>query len=200
MSSRFRTLETLATERNKSVGDMEKILGDKGIVVVNGLYDSVLFEAIFTAPSKADGGLSSRTGLGAVQSLVEPLGVRVLVHDVHRAQTLVFRKGTKNTIAKWLYIGQTFGNVYPFSVRGFLNANAPTHFFLTCFEGPHAWVATRQQLAREWKLIKEKGNDPEDASVRVPSGSEDSESGHLVLRLKATPSKYFLQTAKQLGF
>jgi len=200
MSSRFRTIEDLAAERNKSTGDMEKILSDKGIVVVNGLYDSVLFEAVFTAPSKADGGLSPRTGLGAVQSLVDPLGVRVLVHDVHRTQTLVFRKGTKNTIAKWQYIGLAHGNVYAFTVRGFLSNHSPTHFFLTCFEGPHAWVATRQQLTREWKLIKEKGNDPNDTGVRIPPGSEDSESGHLVLRLTATPSKYFLQTAKQLGF
>ena len=197
MSTRYRSIEELANARNKSVQEITKILSDRGIAVVGGLYDSVLFEAVFTAPSKT-GGLSPRTGLGAVQALVEPLGIRILVHDAQRSQTLVLRKGSKNTVVRWQYTHTANQTTASFHIRGFLEKDVFNHYLLTSFDGPTAWVFSTAQLSNLWKKLQE-GATIRDENIRIPSGEENAERGSLVLRLNQTSSIYLLKNQKQLG-
>jgi hypothetical protein len=198
LNPRFRRLEALAEERNKSESDMAKILSDRGIAVVDGLYDGILFEAVFTAPSKSDGGLSPRTGIGAVQSLVEQHGIRVLVHDANRSQTIVFRKGSKNVVARWQYVTQG-GNVTKFNARGFLHEDSHPYYLFTNFDGPTAWVLSTAQLMRMWKKLKDGTHNPNDNSARIPPDGVDHEYGYIQLRLENENNRYLLKSPYQLG-
>jgi hypothetical protein len=204
-NARFKKIEDLAEERQKTVSDMTRALQDKGLAVVDGWYDSVLFEAVFSAPARGEGGtqsLSARTGVGAVQSLVAPLGVRVLVHDCHQAQTLVFRKGAKNTVAKWHYTTSLAGTQCFFQVRGFLREESPTHYFLTCFEGPTAWAIERDHMQKQWKklLRRTSKHESDDTTFQVLNGHENNPNGALLIKLHEQSSPYLLRHASQLGF
>lgn len=199
MGARFREVSELATEKGLSNDEAIKMLRDRGVAVIDGIYDNVLYEAVFAAPTGRDGFMSPRTGIGAVQSLVNKLGMKLIVHDANRSQTLVFRKGSQNVVARWQYITAATGNVSAFTVRSFLALDAPTHYFFTNFDGPIAWVANRQMLSRTWNRLRERGNSTTDTTERIPPGREGHETGYLQLRLSENSSKYLLQSAKQLG-
>lgn len=199
MGSRFHEVSELAKEKGQSVDETTKMLRDRGVAVINGIYDNVLYEAVFAAPTGRDGFMSPRTGIGAVQALVNNLGMKLIVHDANRSQTLVFRKGSQNVVARWQYITSAVGNVSQFTVRSFLAIDAPTHYFFTNFDGPIAWVANRQMLTRSWNKLRDRGNSETDTTERIPPGRERHDAGYLQLRLSENSSKYLLQSSKQLG-
>lgn len=197
---RFKDVAALAEDRKSTVAETSKFLKDKGIAVIAGMYDSVLFESIFSIPSVADGGLSPRTGLGAVQALLRPLGVRVGVHDVARSQSLVLRKGSSNVVVRWQYQGAPKGHdVSQFHIRRFGADNAPSLYLLTTFIGPTGWVVSKKDLVKAQKQLDDLGASAKNDVFRIPNREDLHPDGDLVVRLSPSTAPYHLTSARQLG-
>ncbi len=198
MQSRYKDVAVLAEDRKSTVAETTKFLAGKGIAVVGGLYDGVLYESIFSIPSAADGGLSPRTGLGAVQAMLKPMGIRVGVHDVARAQSLVLRKGATNVVVRWQYQAAPQGQHSRFAVRRFMLDNSPSLYLFTTFSDPAAWVMSKKDLVKAQKRIDDRGVDPNDPTFSLPYGDQP-EHGALILRLSPQTAPYHLTSARQLG-
>jgi hypothetical protein len=205
MTIRLRRVDALATELKKSATDVKKMLSAKGIVVVDGYYDGGLFDAVFKEPAllgrkRVEWGLSHRLGLGAVKYLMDPLGIRIVVHDCKATQYLMLRRSSKNVYVNWRYANEpTTASCCVFGVRNFLRDNAPNYYLFTCFDGPIGWVVPTKAMVAAWTTLK--ANGPDDTSIfSIPTGFEEHEGGSLFIQLDLTSSKYELKDHKQLGF
>lgn len=200
---RLRSINTLAKELNKTVDECVTMLASRSIYVIDGYYDASLFEAVLSEPrlaarARIEWGLSPRLGLGAVKTLLDPLGVRVVIHNPKRCQWLMLRKGTETSYVKWQFANE-FGRtdlMCTLEVRNFLEENAPLYFF-TCFDGPHAWVLTPKILTKNWIALKS-GEAVED--FKISRNQAANPGGALTIRLNTRSSKFALKDSKQLGF
>ncbi len=204
MGIRIRRVSELAKEINKSVEDTTKLLSARGIVVIDGYFDKGLFEALYNEPSlltrkRTDWGLSHRLGIGAVKYLLDPLGIRIVVHDCRGTQWLVLRSDSKNVLVRWQYANDfTAGTWCAFSVRNFLRPNAPPYYLFTVFNGPHAWAISTRTLVVAWNKLHE--NEEKHDIFKIPDGFEEHEGGALSVSLTASSNKFELKDKKQLGF
>lgn len=201
---RLRPLSKLAAELEKTPEACIKMLAAKSIYVIDGFYDAALLEATAAEPqlaarTRVEWGLSPRLGLGMVKALLDPLGIRVVIHDPKGVQWLMLRKGAQTNYVKWQY-SNTFGsksNTCTFEVRNFLAETAPFHYMFTCFDGPFAWVVHTKILIAAWNTLQ--SGQPVERFAIVKDMSEHP-GGALVLKLNTASSKFELSEAKQLGF
>lgn len=208
MRIRLRRVANLAKEVNKSVEETTKILSARGIVVIDGFYDRGLFEALFNEPAlltkkRIEWGISHRLGIGAVKYLLDPLGIRIVVHDCRGSQWLMLRSENKNVLTRWQYAnGYTSGPWCVFSVRNFLQEGAAPYYLFTVFDGPHAWAISTKTLVAAWDALKQgRGSKAgiED-HFSIPEGLTDHEGGALSVRVSVESHKFELKSKKQLGF
>ena len=204
MALRLRKVEALAAELNKDVQDVINILTNKGVRVIDGLYDQALFDAILKEPAlrgkqRLEWGLSHRLGIGAVKHLLDPMGLRITIHDCKGAQYLMLKKGLTHNYIKWQYSNSVGRRIRActFSVRGFTAESKFDHYLLTCFEGPFAWAISRKHLIAAHNTVKS-GQELE--GFRIPNSLKDHPTGALILRLSLDSSKYEFKNIKQLGF
>ena len=201
---RLRSITKLAEELEKTPDACIKMLAAKSIYVIDGFYDSALLEATAQEPriaarQRVEWGLSPRLGLGAVKAVLDPLGVRIVIHDPKGAQWLMLRKATQTNYVKWHYanaVGKTT-NTAVFAVRNFLTVKAPNHYLFTCFEGPFAWAVPTKTMTAAWNTLQK--GEPVDR-FQIAKGQTKHVGGALVIQLNTNSSKFELKDAKQLGF
>jgi len=204
MALRLRKVESLAKELNKTDSDIVNMLFSKGIRTIDGYYDQTLFDATAKEPAlktqqRIEWGLSPRLGLGAVKAILDPLGVRITVHDCKGAQYLMLKKDQTSSYCKWQYANSAGKKVRAcnFQVRGFVADAKFENYIFTCFEGPFAWAMTRKQMLATWNSIK---SGKEVNGFKVPETHLEHEGGSLQVRLSLDSSKFELRTPSQLGF
>jgi hypothetical protein len=204
MALRLRKVELLAKELSKDVNDAINMLANKGIKVVDGYYDQFLFDAILKEPAirsqqRLEWGLSHRLGIGAVKSLLDPLGLRITVHDCKRAQYLMLKKGTEHSYVKWQYANSSGVKTRTclFQTLGFVDDEKQDHYLFVCFDGPFGWVLSRKQLISTWNTLRADG---EVTSFSIPKKYAEHAGGALQIRFNIDTSKYELKNTKQLGF
>lgn len=203
MALRLRKVESLAKELNKDSDDVINMLLNKGIKTVDGYYDQALFDATMKEPAlkaqqRTEWGLSPRLGIGAVKSIMDPLGIRITVHDCKGAQYLMCKKGNVHQYVKWQYANSAGKKVRAcnFQVRGFMVDAKFEHYIFTCFEGPFAWALSRKHMIAAWDTIISGG---EVTGFQIPADHRESETGSLLVRLSLDNSKFEFKAAKQLG-
>lgn len=204
MALRLRKVESLAKELNTTPDSVITMLSNKGVATVDGYYDSALFDALLKTPvisakQRLDWGVSHRLGIGAVKHILDPLGVRITIHDCKGAQYLMLKKGGIHRYVKWQYSNyagkKTRSCIFP--VRGFMLDAKFEHYLFTCFDGPFAWAISRQEMIKNYGLLT---GGKEVTGFTLQKGLEDHVGGALSLRLHLDTSKFELKLPKQLGF
>lgn len=204
MALRIQEVSKLAEELGKETPEVVQLLTSKGISTIGGYYDAALFDAVTKEPAlttkkRLEWGLSPRLGLGAVKAILDPMGVRVTVHDCRGSQWLMLRHGVKTVYVKWYYtnVPVTRKKWCNFEVRGFLRDDAPQNFLFTCFDGHFAWALSRATIRSAWTNMQQ---DKEVSLFSLVVGHEEHETGAVRIRLHTGTSKFQLQSPKQLGF
>ncbi len=204
MPNRLRRVEALAESLGQSTDQTYKMLQDKGIATINGLYDQALLDAVFAEPTmrqkqRFDWGLSTRLGIGAAKHLLDAQGIRISIHDCKRTQFLMLSKDDVKHYVRWQYANYAAPKSAScsFSFHGFLEDESYEYIFLTCFDGPFGWALTRTTLIKAWEALQAK---KEFTGFYIPKGKTKHKTGSLLAHLSTDASKYELKSPKQLGF
>lgn len=203
MKVRLQNIEKLAKQLENTVEAVTKILNGRGIVVLNGYYDDALFQATYREPSvdsrkRIDWGLSDRLGIGAAKALLDPLNIRITIHDPKRGNHLLLKKSGVYRYIKWQYSNYlNRGTEAQMTVTNVNVDSMYTHYLFTCFEGPYGWAIPQRDLRNAHAKLLAGEEVP---GFTLPKAKEKHPGGVLKVRLDTTAAKFSLKTAKQLGF
>lgn len=85
-----------------------------------------------------------------------------------------------------------------FAIRGFLRKDAPKHYMLLSFEGPIAWVISRDELIKTWNELNA-GKLPNDTlSAPAHLRATCAETGIIHCHM-TVDNRFVLRSPKQLG-
>lgn len=186
-----------------------KLLKEKGIVVVDGMYDSRRLDAAMNEPAwlrtkRNNWSLSHTSGLGAVKYVLDPLKINTVEHECRGSQWLMLEGPKKNRqFVKMYYTGRMLSlGIQKFELRNFLREDASEYYLCAGFDGPHLWAISARTLARQWHEANELGSQQylSQLGFYVPPGAENHPGGHIQMRVRADQNDdFFLNNTEKIG-
>jgi hypothetical protein len=208
---RVRTVESLASALKKDVKTVRVHLKTLGVVIVDGCYDHVRYEAALNEPNwlrnkRTEWSLSHSSGLGAIKYLLDPLKINIVAHECRGSQYLMLRGPSgSRTFCKVYYTGSLLATRTKqygyFHINNFLRngeRDVHTHYMCVSFEGPFAWVLSKTKLADTHAVLSGKGHGTYHQELTIAAHQQDREHGGVRAMLDVENSKWLLKSAKQL--